>query len=203
MNHYVTDADGVFLSYPDPKHRIIPTEHHIISDWRILCKHYGLTTATPALQPEIHFSLPPRGADIRVQTSQKDNWHGKKSWPYFEMFAAEYSLRTIRLKPIQEFVRLIAGARAVVCIEGGVSHVAKAVGTPAVVIFGGFASPRWSGYEDQVNITNKKECSYCYNPDPCVNSVDRACMKEILPAQVAFGVCQAGAGIKNELSRLV
>ena len=76
--------------------------------------------------------------------------------------------------------------KAIVCAEGGISHIAKAVGTPAVVIYGGFAKPEWNGYPDQVNICNPLHCSYCYNSRACEkpNDIERECMKQITLEQV-------------------
>ena len=47
---------------------------------------------------------------------------------------------------------VMAEARAAVLPEGGLHHVAAAVGAPAVVIFGGFISPAVTGYADQVSL---------------------------------------------------
>jgi hypothetical protein len=47
---------------------------------------------------------------------------------------------------------LIAGAAAVVCNEGALHHAAAAFGTPAVVIRGGYISPRVTGYAGQVDL---------------------------------------------------
>ena len=44
---------------------------------------------------------------------------------------------------------LISRARAIVVPEGGLHHVAAAVGTPAVVIFGGYIAPEVTGYPEQ------------------------------------------------------
>ncbi|MFA4845076.1 MAG: glycosyltransferase family 9 protein [Patescibacteria group bacterium] len=186
VKRYRTDDDGVFLGYPDPKHGKIPECHHIISDWRIMCEHYGIETREPDLQPEIHCILPTRGDEILVQKHQKGNWHGKKNWPYFKQFAQAYGFKLIPKYPsVRPIIHELALARAVVCIEGGISHVAKAVHTPAVVIFGGFARPSWSGYEDHENIVNEKpHCSPCYNAQPCCEIEQRWCMTEITPETV-------------------
>lgn len=47
---------------------------------------------------------------------------------------------------------LISGARAVVVHEGALHHAAAAFGTPAVVIRGGFISPRVTGYAGQKDL---------------------------------------------------
>lgn len=179
--------EGVFLSYSDPIHAKNPTEHHIISDWRVICKAHSLVTRPPALRPEIYLHLPKRQkrGPILVQTQHKGHWHKKKVWPYFGRFASKLGYRKIpRCVSIEDLVYEIAEARCVVCSEGGISHIAKAVGTPAVVIYGGFANPTWNGYNNHKNITNVKECSYCYNPRRCINEVEWRCMMEISIGQV-------------------
>lgn len=67
---------------------------------------------------------------------------------------------------------MIARARAVVASEGGLHHVAAAVGTPAVVIYGGYISPAVTGYPEQkaffgtsakypLGCGNRQECDHC------------------------------------------
>lgn len=122
---------------------------------------------------------------IGVQTMHKGHWHAKKVWPYFDILARATGFEPIpKTESITALVHKIASYRAVVCAEGGISHIAKAVGTKAIVVYGGFADPAWNGYPDQVNIVNKKSCSYCYNPDPCTNSIDRRCMRDISVSRV-------------------
>ena len=168
------DRVGVRLSYPDPIHCKEPTCHHIESDWRIIIEAVGIETEVPVLCPEIYLPLPERGNEIGVQAMHKGQWHGKKVWPYFNLLP--YS-QIPKVKSIIELVELIASYKLVVCAEGGISHIAKAVGTPAVVIYGGWCSPEWNGYPDQMNIINKVDCSYCYNSYPCKK--DYKCLKEI------------------------
>lgn len=63
---------------------------------------------------------------------------------------------------------LLARASLFVGGEGGMHHGAAAVGTPAVVIFGGFISPAITGYSFQVNhyaggepCGNLRPCQHC------------------------------------------
>ena len=187
---------GVFLGYPDPIHKVWPTEHHIISDWRIVCKEYNLETATPPLAPELYFhNIREKHNNIGVQVIHKGHWHAKKVWPKFNYLCDSDYLCDLdgfvpipKLKDIYELVVFISSCRAVICSEGGISHIAKAVGVPAIVIYGGFASPEWNGYRDQINLCNEKWCSYCYNPTECVNKIERLCMKEITVDQVLRSV---------------
>lgn len=47
---------------------------------------------------------------------------------------------------------VLSVARAAILPEGGLHHVAAAVGCPAVVIFGGFISPEVTGYSQQTSL---------------------------------------------------
>jgi len=180
---------GTFLGYPDPIHKIWPTEHHIVSDWRVICNAYELETAFPAIAPELYFPPSEEGGFIGVQIIHKGHWYKKKVWPKFEYLCDfDEFLPIPKLNNIKSLVAFISSCRAVVCSEGGISHIAKAVGVPAIVLYGGFANPEWNGYRDQINLCNEKWCSYCYNPTECVNKIERLCMKEITVDQVLHAV---------------
>lgn len=78
----------------------------------------------------------------------------------------------------------LAGARAAVLHEGGLHHAAAAVGTPAVVIFGGFISPEVTGYTAHRNLFLGDEkhpigCGMRVLCDHC-----REAMRAIHPAKV-------------------
>jgi hypothetical protein len=47
---------------------------------------------------------------------------------------------------------VLARARAAILPEGGLHHAAAALGIPAVVLFGGFISPKQTGYPGQASI---------------------------------------------------
>jgi ADP-heptose:LPS heptosyltransferase len=188
-----TKDEGVFLGYPDPIHCVNPTQHHILSDWEIVTRHYNLETPKPELQPELYCRNSGRiasGMSIGVQVSHKGHWDGKKVWPYCTDLVDQIACKDQEIRAIPqcssliELISFIASLRLVVCCEGGVQHIAKAVGTPAIVIYGGFAKPEWNGYEDHVNICNPKPCSYCYNPFKCVSENPKECMTEITVKQV-------------------
>ena len=191
---------GVFLGYPDPIHIIWPIEHHIISDWKVVCNAYDLDTEPPAKQPELYLNIPKEKEDyIGVQVLHKGHWHRKKVWPKFnDLWNYPGFVNIPYFDRVTPLVKFIASCKAVVCAEGGISHIAKAVGTPAIVIYGGFANPIWNGYKDQINICNEKWCSYCYDPTPCKNEIERLCMKEITVEQVLHAV--SGLSKIDELS---
>jgi hypothetical protein len=76
--------------------------------------------------------------------------------------------------------RLIRDADAYLGPEGGLHHAAAAVGTPAVVIFGGFISPDVTGYAGHVNVAGDAACG---SRVPCAHC--HAAMAAIQPEAVA------------------
>lgn len=76
---------------------------------------------------------------------------------------------------------VMARARAAVLPEGGLHHVAAAVGTPAVVIFGGFIAPAVTGYAGQVNLFAGEGLG-CGARMPCKHCADA--MAQIAPEDV-------------------
>lgn len=171
---------GLLLSYPDPAHAVHPTQHNILSDWQIICREYGLETERPALQPEIYLTLPDRCDHVLVQIHHNRNFHSKRVWPYFSEFCDRYGYTPLEIhRTLTGLVRAVAEARVVVCADSGVQHIARAVGTPAVVVYGGFSQPEWNGYAKHVNITRELKCSPCYNRRLCVANPERACLRDI------------------------
>lgn len=188
------DDLGVFLGYDDPINCRHPEQHHIHADWRIVCQAFNLETPQPELKPEIYTGWKegdPR-TGVGVQVRHKGHWFNKKVWPWFQDLCDLYPrLSDISVKPIpgflsvRELVQYIAGLQLVVCAEGGISHIARAVGTPAIVLFGGFARPEWSGYKEHVNLCKYPECGPCYHPHQCTGAIERECFRQFTPSYVA------------------
>lgn len=174
-------SKGIYIGYPDPISNIKPTCHHIISDFQIIKKAYHITKMKkPDLQPLLFLprtNIPPEKREkVGIQVIHKGQWFRKKVWPRFSDLVYQFKQAGIEAEPIPKMkdalslARKISNYKAVVCAEGGISHLAKALNIPAVVIFGGFASPEWSGYPEHVNLTAEKgTCPYmpCYGPFPC------------------------------------
>lgn len=78
--------------------------------------------------------------------------------------------------------RVLSGAAAAVLPEGGLHHAAAALGVPAVVVFGGFASPANTGYAAHVNLY-MAEGGPCGQRLPCDHCA--AAMAAITPRRVA------------------
>jgi hypothetical protein len=80
----------------------------------------------------------------------------RPEWPWLQVGPAGVaSLRGVLRIETPSFrlaAALLAQARAAVLPDGGLYHAAAAVGTPAIVIRGGFASPAVTGYATQRNL---------------------------------------------------
>jgi len=169
-----TKKEGVFLLYTAPDSGKLPIQHHIVSDWEIICKEYNLSTRLPTLRPELYINnLPVMRDVVGVQVHHKRHYHDKRVWPKLDELSKREGFEPIpwidRGDKMQGLVRQMASYRAVVWPEGGVSHIAAALKMSAVVLFGGFSDPKWTGYDDHINITSEIECKHCFNLNPCKN----------------------------------
>lgn len=61
-------------------------------------------------------------------------------------------VKFIETRTLEESICHIAGMRAAVLPEGGLHHLAAALGLPAVVLFGAYITPRSTGYSFQRNL---------------------------------------------------
>jgi hypothetical protein len=90
-----------------------------------------------------------------------------------------------RVTPRQAAAVLVS-CSALVCQVGFLMHAAAAVGTKALVIYGGFEAPWESGYDSNLNFFTPLACSPCWLSGPC--PFDKECMKRIEPDQVIFAL---------------
>lgn len=70
----------------------------------------------------------------------------------------------------------IARATIVLTNEGGSHHLAASMGTPAVVVFGGFMHPKVTGYKQHANLIGDAGHVGCGKYEPCSacrNSLDK------------------------------
>ena len=92
---------------------------------------------------------------------------------------------------LREAAAILAASEAFVGLEGFLTHLARAVDCPAVVVLGGRARPETFGYSCNVNLGSHVECSPCGLRDGCPH--DLKCLTEILPATVAAAVRELAA----------
>lgn len=77
-------------------------------------------------------------------------------------------VRTIATPSFRQGLAVLSTAKLYIGPEGGLHHGAAAVGTKAIVLFGGFPSPTSTGYDNHINLTGgaepcgrMSECSHC------------------------------------------
>ena len=86
---------------------------------------------------------------------------------------------------VRESAAIIHNAWFFLGLEGGFMHVARAVDTRSVIVFGGYILPEVSGYRENVNISSEVDCSPCYNSHVSRRPCDSMkCMKTIDPRVV-------------------
>jgi hypothetical protein len=87
---------------------------------------------------------------------------------------------------LRDVAAILWNARLFVGLEGFLMHLARAVDTRAVILFGGYTHPSASGYPENRNLFTALPCAPCGQPVHCGH--DRACMRQITPEAVAAAV---------------
>jgi ADP-heptose:LPS heptosyltransferase len=93
---------------------------------------------------------------------------------------------------LPELIAAIAAADLLIAPETGSMHIAAAVGTPAVVIYGGYIDPVATGYPGHINLYSPVECAPCWLRTPCPYA--KKCLHQITPDQVEAAVDRLRAG---------
>lgn len=94
-----------------------------------------------------------------------------------------------RGRPILESAHLIKRAAVGVFLEGGMMHLANAVNTPSVIIYGGLIRPEVSGYAMHRNLYAAPPCSPCFTSQAAMTDcASMECMQMISVQQVAAAI---------------
>jgi len=185
--------------------------HHILTE---MCRLAGITGEI-ALRPYLHLSAEeqraghvfPRQIAIHSSCRSAAFPFTTKEWG-FERFVAPARALARDFKLIQigatddpllpvdmdlrgrtslrEAAAILAASQAFVGLEGFLSHLARAVDCPAVVIIGGRMRPETVGYACNVNFYNAVDCAPCGLRDGCPHAMK--CMAEISSESVAAAV---------------
>jgi ADP-heptose:LPS heptosyltransferase len=83
-------------------------------------------------------------------------------------------------------VAAVAAADVHIGPVSGPVHIAAAVGTPSVVIYGGYEHPVCSSYERNVNLYSAVECSPCFLREPC--PYHKKCLTRIAVDEVSAAI---------------
>ena len=87
---------------------------------------------------------------------------------------------------VRESAAILSAAWAFVGLIGFPMHLARAVGTPSVIVFGGREHPSEDGYPANRNLFTEMHCSPCWFVNHC--PYDRECMRRITAEQVIAAV---------------
>jgi hypothetical protein len=86
----------------------------------------------------------------------------------------------INVTKFREAAAALSGFDLAIVPEGGLHHAAAAVGTPAIVIFGGFIPPQLTGYATHVNLTGGAIACGKWDPcDHCRRALDAISVDEV------------------------
>jgi hypothetical protein len=186
---------------PDETEAELPSAHFI----RQMCALAGLQGEV-ALRPYLHLSeaeraggrISARQISIHSTGRTASFFSANKEWgaERFQQVAAalrdEFDLvqlgaasdpplagaRDLRGKTtLRESAAIVAASRAVICQEGFLMHLARAVDVRSVVIYGGALDPRLTGYIANENLFTAMPCGPCWRPGRC--DFDRTCMTRI------------------------
>jgi heptosyltransferase-1 len=118
---------------------------------------------------------------------------GPADGPALDKIASAMHTPMIRLPPtegLKVLAALYARARVVVATDTGPMHIAAAVGTPVVALFGPTSPDRTGPYGNHhVVLRSGVPCSPCYRRKCVAREVEElACMKRIQPVQVLSAV---------------
>jgi hypothetical protein len=91
---------------------------------------------------------------------------------------------------IREAAAVLAGSHLFIGMVGFLMHLARAVGTRSVIVYGGREHPSQSGYGVNTNLFTELPCSPCWYWNRC--PYDRECMRRITAADVIAAAREAG-----------
>jgi hypothetical protein len=94
---------------------------------------------------------------------------------------------------LRESAAILAGSSVFIGLVGFLMHLARAVDTRSVIVYGGRETPTITGYDANENVVGVTPCSPCWLRNKC--DFERECMRMILPDEVI-------AAVKRQLERV-
>ena len=128
-----------------------------------------------------------------IEIGNKNERHGKLVSPNYFDLRGQTSL--------SELAAAVAAADLFVSPVSGPVHIAAAVRTPGVVIYGGFEKPIASEYHGNINLTTNIPCSPCFLKTTC--PIGKECLRRISVAEVAEAIARLWDQISAKNGSLV
>lgn len=181
-------------SYAFNEYRVEPGEIYLSAEEKALGSH---ARGAIVIEPT-----------IKSGASPNKNW-GFERWkqlakmisndaPLVQLGPTNHALlrqaRHVMTRNYREAAGVLSGALLIVTAEGGLHHCAAALGIRGVVIFGGFISPKTTGYELHTNLAASG--SACGMRVPCRHCAEA--MASITPQAVAEAVRAQLAAMRAE-----
>ncbi len=133
----------------------------------------------------------------KITTKIPNKFYGFEKWQKFAVLLRKANITIIQVGdkkegPLLEGVKnyrnlgyrktasVLRHCDAVITHVSGIMHLATAVGTPCIAIYGGTEDPLVSGYPYNVNITTDLQCSPCWLEKPC----DKPVCKDMLTPEL-------------------
>jgi hypothetical protein len=92
-------------------------------------------------------------------------------------------VRSVTTNNFRQALSALGNAALYIGAEGGMHHGAAAMGTPAVVLFGGFVPPAVTGYDTHTNLTGGAEaCGSFRRCQHCVDAMNAISVDEVVAA---------------------
>lgn len=122
----------------------------------------------------------PKKRHVINKTWPRDRWMdvyqhlARAGWFVRQLdYGGPVDITTVKIptKNFRQAAAWLKTARLIILPEGGLHHAAAAVGTPAVVLFGGFAPPSVLGYDEHTNLTGGATHA-CGSFDTCQHCID-------------------------------
>jgi len=199
----------------NPQRDLLPP-HHIIAE---MCRIAGLS-GTVSLRPYLTLTDAERRGGRRVERQiaihstglgaalpyPTKDWGAERFAAVVQALAADFNFvqlgspgdpalpGALDLRgrtTLREAAAVLAESVCFVGLEGFLTHLARAVDCPSVVVFGGRSAPDIFGYPANLNLYAPVDCAPCGLRDGCPH--DLKCMAEITPAAVTAAVRQLAA----------
>jgi Glycosyltransferase family 9 (heptosyltransferase) len=126
---------------------------------------------------------------------------GRRVWQFSYGKLRLAGVEQIEVSSFREAAAALAGIELAIVPEGGLHHAAAAVGTKAIVIFGGFIPPQVTGYSAHINLTGDSEaCGSWQSCQHCRAALDRISIEEVYGHAVKL--CEQSAAASAGIGRI-
>lgn len=97
------------------------------------------------------------------------------------------NVQTVQVKSYREAANLLRSVNLAIVPEGGLHHAAAAVGTKAIVIFGGAIPPAVLGYDEHINLTGCDEaCGSTLWCKHCADAMKNISVEEVFDKALSY-----------------